>query len=942
MRIPLMAKNTSTPRGRLVLRKTDQSEESKTLKGKIPKQESTSNNNTELDYKKQMKDINYMVDAENDDNHDLSIHNPISNFLINKCNNCNNILDLINKSTTDNYQQVNNDKNSINKIIDLIINEKVEADDLLKILESPKFKYSIELYIKISKSKYFFFLRESIYKLLLNIFTDGSENRGFQIQAFNFLIEEFPDLNKTFSDLLKNYSLISNYKMEGNISFRNFILESVVNKILFNIYLQKKPLSVISENNKNKKRKIKKSNVECNQTDLAESFLFLNNLNICIPFTEFILKNSKKFINLNIMLIYAYNFLSSIKVDLLDLKSNKIIESNEDHVISRIFSRMYALYHSTIDKHNVNDIITNPTTNNNLVVEFDSFINNLGFLRILFQSNNLKAIILTIYKRLFFYFLNKNKRILSSIEIHRIFSKKEKSFIFRELKSSPVSLINIFKQIDQRYLLRVLKETNFLKETNNQKKNIIVAIEEDELIRTGSDLRIFYSLYFDILESERIAIPIKIKNVDLFSKEFNKRLDKSYISYIQLEASRFEYKSLDFLIFLYFYTASDIFKECNVVVIELVSILLDSSIIKTTADFQNNDEILYYNYTLKILFNLYKYFNKGLIYNIVPTLRKLVFNSYFTLNAGLLYRKLFDYYGFKDEFFNSNIYQDHPLSLMVYGSVNSSMFISNHIKDDDLDITCNLGKDAIHCNMERDIKEAAFLFYLYYNPSYADFNLLRNILSRRNRNTVYLIEFLIKDTSNHLFSFVSQSINLLYELLDIDSVYSLFLKSLKNKAVLPHMVIPYIIIKYDVGFIYRNYLSPSINCINDCVHLTYNRIKSKISDYKQGEGDNNMLELDKLEIIFNSEISNDYLFQLSKYCRTEQIIEKLEYQNDILIVFIVLRNIRLFKKDEKLMFFKDIEESVSDEKIYELLSYSRNFYEKNSEGILPVDCLFES
>jgi hypothetical protein len=69
----------------------------------------------------------------------------------------------------------------------------------------------------------------------------------------------------------------------------------------------------------------------------------------------------------------------------------------------------------------------------------------------------------------------------------------------------------------------------------------------------------------------------------------------------------------------------------------------------------------------------------------------------------------------------------------------------------------------------------------------------------------------------------------------------------------------------------------------------------------------------------------------------KKILDKIDYQDDILIVFIILRQLKKFNKKEKQMVISHIQENCSDEKILDLVEKAKEFFDKNSRNNLPVD-----
>lgn len=787
-------------------------------------------------------------------------------------------------------------------------------------------------------TRYFYFTSEIQFGLLMKILKT-KEAGTVKMMALEFLLKNF-DCKVILAQFIQSYAQLDTFRVDNTSSFRNYAVYKGFDAFFLQLL---------------------------NGDGNTHLYLF-DNLSLCIPFVDFLVRNSGDSLCKNIMLFYASSFLSKIKVDLLkDIKEEIEVDEDSMAAMTKIFYKLESIRKgmpsigtnvesigttapsvANVDQivittapsianvgsiagttapsvANVRSIGTTapsvnyvePTTgttpsdanvdlpcaNNSLL--YKSHLDNFLFLNPLYNSDNPKSIILTIIKRLFYFFLNKNKRVLQTVEIPKMFTKEEKSLLFKQLKNFQSSLINIFKQVDQKYLFRYLKRGSLI-------PSIFTSINQKHL--NSIELRCFYSLYFDYLDFSKDPLEIKIADLELFCCEFNSKFDKSFFHLLTVNLDCPVYTP-SLIKFLLFYTKKEI-KHGTSISIQLVHQLEETRSIPVLNDI------------LKVLLNLVPCFNRGLISKAVVTLRKLIFMGELTLSSGLLYHGLFKFHQFKDPFFHTEIFKNHPLHPLIYGSVGSHRFPSlfnEHCGDTEVD----------------PMWESALVFYLFHDCSFGIFHIkiLESILKKKSKATLHLLVYLNEVDGDEIYNFMAQFISLFYSLLEVNEfvelVLQIFLRALKNKSVLPCMVIPYLVVSRDVGFVFRNYLDSVMNCLNDCLFIMYNKIKVEISSLGEASSTVNIKELEK---IFDRE-NNDFLFTLSKYVSPGRISQKIQYQDDILLIYIILTSITKMSSTDKLIFIKSIEEAVTAEKILEMINKTKEDYGKGISEV-SVEYLF--
>lgn len=822
----------------------------------------------------------------------------------------------------------------------------------------------------IFKSPYAHFVSSMIYSIVFRIMCCKIKSCS-QVKTLGFaLLLEHYDPLRVFHDMVDAYSVLDTFKI-GQKSFRNHALYRSLSRVY--------EKALLSES-----------------TDHSVILDCADVIRTCVPFAEFLSRNAEDLLCRDIMTVYSYNFLSKLPVDLESVRKANDLKDVDDPVISRIFAVLHTIRLSYRRQSECTSQLKGSPRGCDTGTERSSLVDadhgnvmlsaivsrSEEMLKTLFGSRSMSSIILTVYKRLFNYFLFKNRRMLAGIKVPKIFTKKEKSFIFRHLRSSTQSFANVFKQLDQGYILKLLSKSCA---HDAYYSLLLESIREDYL---GKDeLLRFYSFYIDFLEFARRPVKMKMKNIEAFSTVFNSRVDKSFSRFVVFHHPVSELSSRNVIEMLAHYTTicnharSDYTDSMGVDVVELVSLVVDNPqklLVKAS--------IRYYNDVLRILANMSFRFSIGLVCRIVPVLRQLIFCNDYVQSSGRLYRKLHGQFGFRDDVLITGTSSTHRHALMAKGAIGHSTFEACFASTAEMWRACTEGQTI---SLSESVVDNALVFYLHYKPSFAleHGDILKRILQKKNRSTLYLLEYLreyttkstlalgtnvaadLADECEEPFTFIASNIRCLYDLYNSDAmlgsrsslrhllnynpfigaILGIFLDSLKTRAILPHMVIPYLMPKADCSYLYRNYIDSCVNCINDALYLVASRIRGLIvrckdcdasSDVHDQDADladvHNDIAENALGELFAKELSVMFLYSIYKHSSLERILGKIDHQDDMLLAFIILRNLRPFPSKERETLIRHIEKNTSDERIFDLLGKSREFYRKSPKSVLPA------
>lgn len=997
MRIPLMDKSSK----RNERRSNQPKNKSKTIEIKISKRENNESFNKTSKKLCNFTNVNNYENSNMETNHSANSSNPTNNLSANFndfADSLSNINDFI-KSAVNSFNEPN--KDSILQILDNLNNSQLPGND-------SEILVFIKLINELITTPYFHFISIPLRSLLFKILCCSCKvQKEIKLFSFEILFNNF-DSKELFHSFICLYSSIDILRV-SNASFRNYCLLKCLTKV-----------------------------VVTNQELINFSFC-IQDLENCIPFVEYLTRTIEVPICRYLLILISYDFLRNVKGDLLSLKLQDVPKDLNDSVISKVFTVFPAIKSefesnevmngndainavnddaNVVDRNGTND---NKAVNDiNAVTDVDkagtdaikavndtcsmSAENTLSDLLIkLFNCTSIRTILLSIYKRLFFYFLIKNKRLFQTGKVFKIFSKNEKTFIYKHIKTHRTAFINIFKQIDHKFIIKEALKSDI---------NLNLLINQEKL--ESSELSIFYNLCFSYVQKHRDFIKMKVFSPFHFCSQFNKCLDKSFIKYIEIHFIKpLDLKCKESLKFI---NEFNIFNISNRKVNSFVDpVALVSELADCPGNLFIKSNIEQNILILNILCNTE--LNVLLVKRLVPVLRKLILYKEYTLYSGRLYYFIYKTFNMTDPLFTSDIlhkdlHKNICESLIIKAGLNNNTFEESFIralsqydtgnsknKDRNRNDDENRGENRCdNSNDEnRDICENdtdpnsiinvnviyeyplvivnSIIFYLYYNPTFSfEYpQILSSALQMKNQSTFYLLEYLkmyVNNNSsinlNSCTSFIVESLSSLYDLYFYfevinnslifpfqSHVLEILFGALKLKVLLPCMAIPYVLTQHNCNFIYKNYLESCVNCINDCLYVTSSSIRESIRKIKavtrienEVEMDNKILENESfvpellLKSLFNLKLANNFIYSLSLVAPLKKILSKLDYQDDILSVFIVLRQLREFGKSDKKVIISHILENISDEQIMKLIEDSKDFYEKNSRGELPIHFIF--
>ncbi|KAI5170441.1 hypothetical protein PAEPH01_1430, partial [Pancytospora epiphaga] len=558
--------------------------------------------------------------------------------------------------------------------------------------------------------------------------------------------------------------------------------------------------------------------------------------------------------------------------------------------------------------------------------------------KFLFKHDDLRCIFSSIYKRLTFFFLIQNKRLFSSVKMLRVFSKAEMQKIYKLVRCCKPAFVNVFTQLDRRYILRELSHSLDLQ----------VFKEINPSLLGGSDLLFYYQAYLMIVEREKIEdLTLKVTNLDTFSRAFNALSDKSFIPHIKIileeDIQQITIETAQMLVYY-----STYHRNTFLDVVFLSSILLENR----NALFQSQ-KIPFYVNVLIVLSNISETVNLPLRRRFLPLIKKLLCYDAYVLCAGMLSTA----FGFSPA-----IYKDFT-DIKVLAALNYPSFetVIGEKKLSDLE------------------SETAILYYIHHNPSYAQSakGVLLSILQRFDHNTSILLDFLERLLPETLFpvSFVSENIDIFYFLLDTHrQILPIFISSLRYRSILPCMVIPYIICGTECDYVFRMHQMTVLNSVPEALYVVTKRIRLALNNRSietetgtvesYDNGRTNTSEINKSEELFpggcekvflqQKLISKDDLKSIVDYelripfidsiCKSvgpQKVAKKMPPMPGVLMTFVILRQLRNLDKKSKEIFFSVLEENAQDEQVMDLIGLSREFYKHMNKGIIPVEYMLK-
>ncbi|KAI5150882.1 hypothetical protein ENBRE01_1762 [Enteropsectra breve] len=793
---------------------------------------------------------------------------------------------------------------------------------------------------------YFFFYKEELYELYIaSLRSKLKIENNFKIQSADILLEHY-SATGLFNTLLVMYSELDTFHVD-NVMFKNYLLQ----KVLHHLYAENE-------------------NYTQDFLFFAQNCVFYENIKYAMGFVEFLIKGHKDPVSANALLSYACNFaVLNLQNDIKDFKKKEEIE---DKIIPKIFTAYYGLMKTLVrHRRNSGDLRNNKNgalethilkdDSNNLDIKDTgeiepnrkSHIKDRHSKNKLFKHNDKKdikhssTVLLSVYKKLFFYFLHRNKRIFASVKVMKVFNRKEIREIYHEIRNTKQSFINVFKQLDCSYLLRELEDTD-----------VFLSVDEDKL--NSNELETYYKSYIKLLSEkssiENKELSIELKDPLTFARVFMEETDRSFIKQIKVrknerdcqfieEIKRFisgpadnfanSNNYTDFVSFsdmIYYYTLihNDIFIDK----VSLCSIILDNP-----DNLLKKRYIYFFNNILEGIHNCLEHINSSLIIKINKILARLIEFSEYRYIAGKILNRTISKASLSSSYNNKESNNKESTNNNLIGNSNAIMA-------------------ALDCPANIENNHVAILYHVLYHPDEIDKYSIEilSLLSHRtdaehldddlNINTLILLRFIEKLfltdclENTNWFLFVANNLQVFYTIKNTGLVTSIFIQSLKAKAVLPCMVLPYIVPYCSSENIYRKYGESVIDSISIVMEALVENIRRELLAADEEEKDGNKaIDRDTLKRIIERQTKSNFIYILSKFYKVKKIIDKLEYNNDIMIVYLVLKLIRDLSYENKTVFFRSMEENVCEDEILVMVDSSKEFYKKMNNGILPIEYL---
>lgn len=848
-------------------------------------------------------------------------------------------------------------------------------------MEKAKAGKLLSLILSVHRTAYFHFSKDEMYALCLAMLRrNACLNVQTKIEAYEFLLTHY-DHCRLYGDLIKLYDRMDGFRMRG-IPFRNYALQRMVEFVIC------VPESASGHAEGQPRKKKKREGLPLPPVSAAVNKLVQMSewLESCSGFVEHIVRHCDEFACRSVLIAYTYKWLRDVKVDLFNIKNPCEVQEVNGNVIGRIFSvfkdmRKAACEHSTGEE--VRDCAGVPD---------DVFL-----ITQLFGRSDVKCVFASVYKRIAFYFLVHNRRAFQTNKILRVFNKSEQQRIYRALRGNKAALVNVFSQLDKRYLMKELVKTaDFF---------IFNSIDPADL--HPSDLYAYYESYFRIAEAEQlkdyqISFAQKESPVDLqerlevFARAFNAQADKTFSSFVRIKPTGSAITvSPAIAAMLVDYTAFqhglffDLVFFCAVLCDNPSQLLLKKN-------------IHYYNDVLSVLYNVSNTIHTALGQRLLPLLCKLLSYDVYALRAGMLLSKIANIEILERLLISQNVSDTKnssddparllPIDIKVLAALNHPMF----------------EESLASRELSQKDYELAVLYYIHHNPAFANkhLDLLYNILNEltANNSRQSLATPVFSDSPAHLlllylsrldaesafpFSFVSDNIQLFYDLAVFSPlITSIFLKQLRARAILPCMVIPHIILCADLSYALRVYSDTVVNCLPGALFLLLTRIKNELnsqsledyddrslSDPQHGgecadaqempidQTDENMVEArtrctapdtrsasaatkliskESLRAIIDSQLKFQFIERIISAVGVKKVVAKLPPISDPLMAFIVIRQLRGVSKENKELFLHALEENTQEESILELIGKAKVFYSKMGRGIIPLEFVLGS
>ncbi|KAI4292620.1 hypothetical protein PAPHI01_1894 [Pancytospora philotis] len=791
---------------------------------------------------------------------------------------------------------------------------------------------------------YYHFFEEDLYALHLAVLQRSAKlSTQTKRAAYDYLLGS-SDLEQLFGDIARLYDRIDGFYVR-KLLFRNYMLQRIVER-------------AADEYDEGRRGAANKPAAKALGRRFADLLVRLSDwLEHAQGFVEHLVKHHEDLHCRMLLLAYLYRWLRDIKVDLCVLKGPEELQGVEGSVVSRIATVFKGMRKAAI----VQSTERSGEENSNRIKLCDDH-----FLDLLFGNSDIKCVLASVYKRLFFYLLAHNRKTFQSLKILRVFNKAEQTRIYKALRGTRAALVNVFSQLDTRYLIREL--------VRSADPLIFAGIDPSAL--RPDDLHSYYTAYFRMAETEQSdcrELVLESKStgtnetnaasseLEAFARAFNAQVDKAFVQYIKI-------RSIDGCPLISLAVAEMLaayaqwHRSVFVDPVYLCSLVLDNPSLAT-----QKKGVPLFNSLLSVLCNIHELLSAPLRARLVPLLCRLLCYDVYIFRAGMLLSRI-----------TAVCDQDR----MLFGRDAGQALAT------DPKILAALGHPSFEavladCSANPEEKDTAVVYYIHHRPSFAATHidaLLRVLERYRASHTnasdgsnahgsvcmpstaqlllVYLAQ--LPTGADFPFSFVSDNIRLFHDLAAFSPlVVPIFMHQLRAKAVLPCMVIPHILVSCDPSYVLRLYRDTAVNCVPNALYLVVTRIKQDLcsrSIEEQGvcrdaadsgaenhdnlpsqEKANRLLPREELHSIVESHLKLPFLEHVAKAAGVKRVIASLPPIDDILMAFVIIRQLKGFTKEDMARVLRAIEESTQEESVLELVSNSRLLYSKHSRSTIPVD-----
>lgn len=769
---------------------------------------------------------------------------------------------------------------------------------------------------------YFFFYSEDIYTFLMAMLRkETSLSSQLKLSAFSGLRRLF-DSQRLFCDIITAYSAIDTFCLDGS-SFRNFILRQLVKEIMGSGTRESANVKAVgmdvgeTENGNNTdvggirshKCVEKRDSADGGRVDGVVSSLLslVSYLDVTPGFLEYITRHLEDDLNCRVFAMgYVFKWLKSVKIDLLRVTASSIPKDIESKAITRIFLAYPGMLSGYLkraklarhgnkkgdgkDHKKGSDNKTGCGNSSNM---HNSATTEQDVLMSMFGAADPEQIFASVYRRLFFYVLAQNRRALGSCKIIRVFKKAEVRRIYKRTRESPGVFINLFSQLDRKYLIREVEST-----LNPSIFRLIGA----ESVPSGM-LYPYYRTYFKILEKNRLDdLTVKITDLNVFSQAFCDQIDLFFISYLRLSVLGCEEELFvirekavsrrQFLVSEMLRRYSGCFREALV-----DSVAIASAIVDSPGAMLEEANAPFYNNVIQVLTNVP--ISAALASRLSGMLVKAFRHPWYTHSiGGFLYRlygerawnikeatmslgamAALNHPGFKEALRKAvDLALAREEGGAVQGvSVGGSAGNGSVVDDKENSDTSNAqnmrsaeavrgGADTTGTNSTGDwsVIGAALLSYGVYDLPFVkeyqwvlswvirgggdnsddipdDTKQNKNKLATTNsHNITASLLRVLGSSSAALFGFVSEHISRFQQLAECaeysTDIMRIFINSLRAKEVLPCMVVAHLLCACDSDYLYRNHMESILNCLPNALSLLTGRIRSEI-DSQSIEGE---------------------------------------------------------------------------------------------------------